>query len=68
MKLKEILFACGRKVATLVNGFQQSGSYSAEFNASGLSNGVYLYKVKAGPLWEAHNNRLHSDGGFGDLG
>lgn len=36
----------GRKVQTLVNRFQSSGNYRANFNAAGLSSGVYLYRIE----------------------
>ena len=35
----------GRKVSTLVNRRLNAGSYSINFNAGGLSTGVYIYKV-----------------------
>jgi hypothetical protein len=38
----------GREVATLVNGFQNKGSYEVTFNANGLSSGIYFYKLNAG--------------------
>ena len=37
----------GREVATLVNEFKTAGYYIAEFNASNLSTGVYLYRISA---------------------
>ncbi len=38
----------GREVATLVNETMQPGSYTAQWNASGVSSGVYLYKMESG--------------------
>jgi hypothetical protein len=38
----------GNEVATLVNEEKPAGSYEIEFNASGLSSGVYFYKLIAG--------------------
>ena len=37
----------GREVATLVNEFKTAGYYIADFNASNLSTGVYLYRISA---------------------
>ena len=36
----------GQEVATLINSYQTSGEYSATFNASNLSSGVYFYRLK----------------------
>jgi hypothetical protein len=38
----------GELVTTLVNEYQSVGSYNINFNASGLSNGIYFYKLQAG--------------------
>jgi hypothetical protein len=35
----------GREVATLVNSFQNKGSYDVAFNATGLASGIYFYKL-----------------------
>jgi tetratricopeptide (TPR) repeat protein len=37
----------GREVASLVNEFKQAGYYSLDFNASGLSSGIYFYRLQA---------------------
>ena len=38
----------GNEVATYVDGFMNAGSYSVEFDGSGLASGVYFYKLQAG--------------------
>ncbi len=38
----------GREVASLVNGNQESGKYSIEWNASQFASGTYFYTIKAG--------------------
>lgn len=38
----------GRKVAVLVNGEQNIGNYTVEFDASTLSSGVYFYRLLSG--------------------
>ncbi len=45
IKVYDIL---GREVATLVNKPHQPGNYSIDFNASGLTSGVYFYQLQAG--------------------
>ncbi len=45
LKVYDVL---GREVATLVNGKQAPGNYSATFNASGVPSGIYFYKLTAG--------------------
>lgn len=36
----------GREVATPANGYQEAGSYAVDFDATGLSAGMYLYKLQ----------------------
>jgi hypothetical protein len=38
----------GREVATLVSGRQAAGRYQVPFTATGLSSGVYFYRLQAG--------------------
>lgn len=38
----------GREVMTLVNEMQNAGNYSVNFNGSGLSSGMYYYKIISG--------------------
>jgi uncharacterized membrane protein len=38
----------GEKVATLINETKDAGNYEAEFNASNLTSGIYIYKLEAG--------------------
>lgn len=40
--------ALGREVKTLVNEFKQTGRFTAEFDASRLASGVYIYKLVSG--------------------
>ncbi len=43
----EIFNPLGEKVETIVNMEQQRGEYSADFDASGLATGIYIYRLKA---------------------
>ncbi len=45
LKIYNIL---GQEVKTLVNEEKAPGTYEVNFNAAGLSNGVYFYRLKAG--------------------
>jgi len=45
LKVYDVL---GNEVATLVNEEKQPGVYEVEFNASGLSSGMYFYKLQFG--------------------
>jgi photosystem II stability/assembly factor-like uncharacterized protein len=38
----------GREVATLVEDVRDAGAYTVSFDASSMSSGVYLYRLKAG--------------------
>ena len=37
----------GQKVATLFEGFRDTGSYTEIFNAQDLTSGIYFYKMEA---------------------
>ena len=43
LKVYDVL---GKEVATLVDGYKQSGSYGVDFDAEDLSSGVYYYTLK----------------------
>jgi len=45
LKVYDVL---GNEIATLINEEKPAGSYEAEFDANGLSSGVYFYKLTAG--------------------
>jgi sugar lactone lactonase YvrE len=49
LKVYDVL---GNEVATLVNEEKPAGSYEVKFDASGLSSGIYFYKLSAGSLVE----------------
>lgn len=47
--VKLVIFdVLGREVKTLVNDLKTSGSYTVEFNGSGLASGIYFYRIQAG--------------------
>ncbi|MBN1632663.1 MAG: T9SS type A sorting domain-containing protein [Ignavibacteria bacterium] len=48
----------GRKVAELVNSVKTRGEYVVDFNASGLSSGVYFYRLSAGNFSEVKKMTL----------
>jgi hypothetical protein len=43
LKVYDVL---GKEVATLVNEEKPAGTYEVDFDASGLSSGVYIYTLK----------------------
>ncbi len=53
----EVFNSLGQKVMELVNGQQSAGYHSATFDASGLSSGVYLYKLTT-PSFSQTNKML----------
>ncbi len=44
--------ALGQRVATLAHGSMQAGRYDVTFDASGLSSGLYIYRLEAGSFVE----------------
>ncbi len=42
----------GREIATLVNEELRAGEYQVDFDATGLSSGVYFYRLTAGKFSE----------------
>ena len=38
----------GQEIATLIDDYQDAGSYSVPFNAEGLPPGKYIYILRAG--------------------
>jgi hypothetical protein len=45
LKIYDVL---GNEIATLVNEEKLAGSYEVKFSATGLSSGIYFYKLQAG--------------------
>jgi photosystem II stability/assembly factor-like uncharacterized protein len=50
LKVYDVL---GNEVATLANEWREAGSHSVNFDASGLSSGIYYYQLKAGDFIQA---------------
>jgi len=48
----------GQKVATLVNEVQKAGTYEAEFNASELTSGIYIYTLQNAGLSQSRKMLL----------
>ena len=44
----EVFSAAGDKVATLVNGYQETGSYTVKFDGSNYPSGVYFATLESG--------------------
>lgn len=50
--------ALGKEVATLVKGDYASGSYNVSFDASGLSSGIYFYRLETGSFVQTNKMML----------
>lgn len=48
----------GIEVATLVKGFITAGYHSADFDASNLASGIYIYRITAGTFRDAKKMML----------
>ncbi len=55
MKVYNVL---GQEVTTLVNEKREAGRYEVEYNASGLTSGVYFYRLQAGKFIETNKLML----------
>lgn len=49
----EVYDLLGREIITLVDEDKLAGSYKVEFDGSGLTSGIYFYKLQAGRYTEA---------------
>ena len=48
----------GREVVTLVNEYKTAGNYTADFDASNLASGTYIYRIEAGTFRDAKKMML----------
>jgi hypothetical protein len=51
----EIYDILGRKVETLINGWQSAGAHSIVWDAEDVSSGVYFYRIQAGEYVESRS-------------
>lgn len=52
LKIYNIL---GKEIASLVNEEKSAGNYKVNFNASGLSSGVYFYRIRVNAVGDNNN-------------
>jgi hypothetical protein len=55
LKVYDVL---GNEVATLVNEEKAPGHYEVEFNAAGLSSGIYIYRLQSGDFVQSRKMLL----------
>ena len=55
LKVYDIL---GNEIATLVNEQKSPGTYEVEFDGSGLTSGIYFYKLSIGKYSETRKMLL----------
>ena len=55
LKVYDVL---GNEIATLVNEELSAGEYEVEFDAAGLSSGIYIYRLQAGTFIETKRMML----------
>lgn len=54
----DVFDVLGRKIKTIINKEQPQGNYNVEFDASELSSGIYIYRLKAGDFVDAKKMTL----------
>ncbi len=51
----EIYDILGRKVETIIDGWQPAGAHSVVWDAEDVSSGVYFYRIQAGEYAESRS-------------
>jgi len=54
----EVFNTLGQRVATLLREERQAGSHQVRFDASGLSSGLYYYRLVAGEVVQTNKMML----------